>query len=329
MTDSTDLHDTFVRENLGRKEMAQDFLQNYLPPDILRHLEMNTLSICKDTFITREAREKRHSDLLYRVNTRQGDSAFFYFLFEHKSDRKHFVALQLMEYMVAIWNLHLDQHPKCKKLPLIIPIVIYHDKNRQTALPLRDLVLLPDEDLFRYVPDFDIVSYDFSAGSELKIMGKIRLELFLLALRAKTDPTARKHLEAIFQRLAQLDDDATSIEIMRTLLDYVGQVVDDDQCKVHELWTHYLLEQKEDVMATLAQKWRMEGEILGVKKGRTEGRMEGRFSLLQRQLTRRFGSAFDGRFHQRLQSASVEQLDSWGERLLDAQSIEEVFAPQQ
>ena len=82
-------------------------------------------------------------------------------------------------------------------------------------------------------------------------------------------------------------------------------------------------------MATLAQKWRMEGEILGVKKGRTEGRMEGRFSLLQRQLTRRFGSAFDGRFHQRLQSASVEQLDSWGERLLDAQSIEEVFAPQQ
>lgn len=45
-------------------------------------------------------------------------------LLEHKSKPEVWVALQLLRYMVRIWE--RLQHRKVKKLPPIIPIVVYH-----------------------------------------------------------------------------------------------------------------------------------------------------------------------------------------------------------
>jgi hypothetical protein len=46
-------------------------------------------------------------------------------LFEHKSFPYRFTALQLLKYMVGVWELHLKQFPG-QILPTIIPLVIYH-----------------------------------------------------------------------------------------------------------------------------------------------------------------------------------------------------------
>ena len=61
------------------------------------------------------------------------------------------------------------------------------------------------------------------------------------------------------------------------------------------------------------------------EKGFHDGEMKGRRILLERQLTRRFGTLPDwGR--ERLTQATVEQLDRWGDRVLDADSIQAVLA---
>ncbi|WP_430623894.1 DUF4351 domain-containing protein [Marinimicrobium locisalis] len=41
-------------------------------------------------------------------------------------------------------------------------------------------------------------------------------------------------------------------------------------------------------------------------------------------LEKRFGP-LDNAYHQRIEAATVEQLEAWGERILDAQTAEEVF----
>lgn len=61
-------------------------------------------------------------------------------------------------------------------------------------------------------------------------------------------------------------------------------------------------------------------ERLGIKRGIQQGEV----SLLQRMLTRRFGPLPDWAV-QRLQEAVPAQLEEWGERLLDADSLEAVF----
>jgi predicted transposase/invertase (TIGR01784 family) len=53
---------------------------------------------------------------------------------------------------------------------------------------------------------------------------------------------------------------------------------------------------------------------------------EGEAKLLLKQLTRRFGSLTQATLSQ-VHSATVEQLETWGERILDAQTLDEVLAP--
>jgi hypothetical protein len=63
----------------------------------------------------------------------------------------------------------------------------------------------------------------------------------------------------------------------------------------------------------------------GRKGGLSDGRKEGLRGLLIRQLTRRFGSLPEAAMS-RIQAAGPEQLESWGERLLSASSLDDVFA---
>jgi hypothetical protein len=58
--------------------------------------------------------------------------------------------------------------------------------------------------------------------------------------------------------------------------------------------------------------------------GFQEGKSEGERTLLERLLTRRFGTLPDWRREQ-LASASIDQLDQWADRVLDADSIQAVL----
>lgn len=59
-------------------------------------------------------------------------------------------------------------------------------------------------------------------------------------------------------------------------------------------------------------------------EGKNEGIREGESLLLQRQLIRRFGT-LPKEVEERLRLASLDELDAWGERVLDANRLEEVF----
>ena len=60
-------------------------------------------------------------------------------------------------------------------------------------------------------------------------------------------------------------------------------------------------------------------------EGRTEGRTEGEAKLLRRQLIRRFGP-LPAWAEARLTGAEPAQLEVWGERVLEAATLEAVFA---
>ena len=83
------------------------------------------------------------------------------------------------------------------------------------------------------------------------------------------------------------------------------------------------------VRMTTGQRIWSEGRAAGRSEGKTEGRTEGRTEearrMLARLLTRRFGvSATE--VDERLQAATLEQLEAWVDRILDAESIDALFA---
>ena len=78
------------------------------------------------------------------------------------------------------------------------------------------------------------------------------------------------------------------------------------------------------------QQGRFEGRVEGIQQGRVEGvqqgRVEGERAVLQRLLRRRFGAS-SAEVAARLRRASAEELETWADNVLDAQSLDEVFDP--
>jgi predicted transposase YdaD len=71
-------------------------------------------------------------------------------------------------------------------------------------------------------------------------------------------------------------------------------------------------------------EWFQEWKEIGVAEGRTQGLNEGRLNLLKRQIGKKFGS-LPRWAEDRLDKATVEQLDEWGDRILDASTLEKIF----
>ena len=62
------------------------------------------------------------------------------------------------------------------------------------------------------------------------------------------------------------------------------------------------------------------------EEGRQEGRREGECAVLLRQLRRRFSDAVNTDIEQRIVTASIEQIDTWTERVLSAATLTELLA---
>lgn len=313
MAKGDNIHDKLVKDALSEKDLAVDFLANYLPSDVLQHIDLTTLALCKDSFVD-EKQSERFSDLLYQARFSGDRTGFVYFLFEHKSRPYRFTALQLLRYLLEIWELFLKQNRKARTLPLIIPIVIYHGKPRGRAILLIDLIDLPSPNLAAYVPNFALAFYDFSPRTDNAIKGRILLQLILSCLQAKNTPEAVDKLVRIFHLLAGLDEDETSLRWMQVIFRYLSQTMDIDQDVVHDLAKENVPPEKEEMIMTIAEQWKQ------------QGRVEGRQAMLQRQFTKRFGQTIlDIQIQERLRKATPEQLDLWAEKLLDAKSIEDIF----
>jgi predicted transposase YdaD len=69
-----------------------------------------------------------------------------------------------------------------------------------------------------------------------------------------------------------------------------------------------------------------EGKAEGEAKGKAEGRAEGRAAIVLKLLALKFGklSAADVK---RVQTATVEDLDTWTERVLSASALPQVWKP--
>jgi predicted transposase YdaD len=80
---------------MTQKETAVDIIKTYFPEELSKAIDTRTLRIFKDTFID-EQNAENESDILYEVMM-NGQEAYIYLLFEHKSYGYKFTALQLLK----------------------------------------------------------------------------------------------------------------------------------------------------------------------------------------------------------------------------------------
>jgi predicted transposase/invertase (TIGR01784 family) len=215
-------HDKFCKETLGNVSIARDFIFHYLPNDILGIIDIKTLLPLKDGFITQDLKEY-FSDLLFSVNM-DGKESYLYFLFEHKSYLEKNILLQLLTYMVRIWENKLEKE-KAGGLPIIVPLVIYHGRPKwNIGRNLADIVIdYPNvsSSIQKHVPDFEYLLYDFSEKGAEELKGEKELRIFLQILRYIFTTDIEQVIIVIEKASDDLEANQLSYSFFNTLITYI------------------------------------------------------------------------------------------------------------
>jgi predicted transposase/invertase (TIGR01784 family) len=267
-------HDSLFKETWSDKKNAKAFLENYLPPKVLRVINMDSLEICKDSFIENDLKNY-YSDMLYKVNIGK-TPGYIYFLFEHKSYPDKMVHLQLLEYMTKIWRLDLKQS-KRKKLSIIVPLLLYHGPQKwKVKEDFSSMLDGPVDIMAEYIPDFRYVLYDLSQYSDDDIKGTITARVVMLIFKHIFEKDFAQKLPEIFSLLKDLSEKETGLQYFETLLKYIFSNVEGITTEQFQtIVLNALSEDKGDIIMTLAEKLRNEGREKWIEKGFEQGIEQG------------------------------------------------------
>jgi predicted transposase YdaD len=327
-------HDLFFGQLFQHRENAMDVLRWSVPPDLSDHLDWTTL-----TFERTSSRQRRprHADLICAVQTRAGPAMRLDFLFEHQRHAERDMPLRIAEYLAHAW---LRQQQAGVDLCRIVPVVLYNGSrpwNRPTSVE----ALMPGDGLEALMGDLQLRSrfllVDLHAVPDASIQAAalgahVKLGLLLLK-NAPTMPAPRfwSHFGDWTQWLAQIVTMPDGMSRLLSLLEYIAHVVGSPSEENLENIMSELPESAVERVVTWAEalrqagveRGREEGIEKGIEKGREEGRKLEAQRLLRTLLEQRFGPLTEP-LSQAIDHATIEQLERWMKRMLDASTAEEV-----
>jgi predicted transposase/invertase (TIGR01784 family) len=276
-------HDKFFKETFSHKDTVESFIKEYLPESISKQVDFKTLEILKDSFIDKELSE-HFSDILYQAEI-TGKSSYLYLLFEHKSFEDPFVFFQLLRNMVKIWEQYFKQNPSAKKLPIVIPIIIYHGQKAwsiaNSITPLFD----PSEELLKYIPDFSSEIIDVSHIPDDIMRGEIALRVLFLVQKYVHSPQLYDKLTEIFVMLSSISTDNAKTKFVETVLRYLTATVEKEKKEHLKEEILKVLKKGDSLMSTIAEEWVKEGKLEGKIEGKIEGKEEDTRKMIEHNMT--------------------------------------------
>jgi hypothetical protein len=273
-------HDKVFRRVLGEPAHAASQLRAILPPALLTHLDLDELTLVSGTFVGADL-SLRYADLLFTAPL-AGRDAYIHLHVEHQSTPDPWMALRMIEYMVSIWQRHRRAHPKDKRLPAVIPVVVYHGRRPwNAATDVAGLLDLPDDAAraaWDYVPHVRFLLDDLTRVDDQALRARpvtAPTRTLLWALRTVPDnPRLLDDLRAWDDQLrAVLESPSGGREMFVAIMSYIQAVGDAPADELRDLIVTLGPEAEEAYMTT-ADMLRAEGRVEGRVEGRAEGRAE-------------------------------------------------------
>jgi predicted transposase/invertase (TIGR01784 family) len=260
-------------------------IETQLSSAALAELDLQTLQLETGSFIDPDLREK-FSDLLFSVKLAQEkqdamlDEALVYFLFEHKSQTDPLTVLQLLTYIVRIWEKRVrDGLPLCP----IVPLVVYHGERGWTAAKsLRELIPSP-YGLAEYQIDFRLPLLDLSQLSDEEISGEPILRSTLQLQKYSRSKQLVEKLGEILQFIAQSLPQGSLPQWIQAIGVYVMTVNKDIGAEEYKQTLKSILPTQFEP-SSLADRLLIEGREEGREEGFERGELRGKIHILQEML---------------------------------------------
>lgn len=316
-------HDALARGALSVPENAASQVRAMLPEVVTKRLDLERIRQEPASFVDAELRS-RYSDLVFSVPL-DGRDAFVYVLIEHQSSTDQWMAMRMLEYVVRLWRHYLSAHPGASRLPVVIPMVVHHNKRPWSgATALAELIDLKPgltEALGDHVPRFRFLLDDLSAGDAEELRNRpltsaLRFSYALLAKVSANDADLLAQLWRWSGEVRAMLDQPGGKQMLQAQLEYIRNVTEVDDDDLHE-WFAHIGPDAEEVFVTNAEKLLAKGEARGQAKGQAKA--------LLLQLEIKFGR-LSPMVVDTVHNASQEQLDTWTARILTADTLDDLFS---
>lgn len=190
------MKDSSAKMIFGDPVLCAQFLDGYVDIPMLKNVRPEDIEDVSNRYVHMFT-EERNSDVVKRIHVRdeKGQEMPFFLisLIEHKNQVDYNVTMQILRYMVYIWEEYEKEmekkHPGISKAkgfqyPPILPVIFYDGvKNWTAATQLKERIFLSDT-LLKYIPDFDCILVQLKDYSNEELM-KRKNELSIVMLIEK------------------------------------------------------------------------------------------------------------------------------------------------
>ena len=314
-------HDRSYKLLFSFPEMVRDLLEGFICEDWLAQLDYASLQPVKCTYVSNTLHQ-RLGDLVWKARW-GSDSRWIYLLLEFQSSGDPYMAVRVLTYAGLLYQelLRANQLPEDGKLPLVFSVVLYNGSARWRAAQELTALMEPTPATLRsYQPQirYRLIDERRYIHSELASRRNLAAALFRLE-----NSRSGADVDDVVKSLIEWLDAPEHAGLRRAFNTCIQQVIlarnpGFPVTKLGDLKeTGMLLSERID---ELCEEWKQEG----LQQGLQHGLQQGEVSFLLRLLQKRFGELPDS-IRGRLAQAPTEQLERWGERLLDATSLEALF----
>ena len=166
---------------------------------------------------------------------------------------------------------------------LTIPIIIYHGKTRWKYQPLVQYFKKIDNELSRFLPDFDYLLFDISQFSDAQILGFRNKFLALSWLLLKNSRT-KSYLINIansFVELMQSVELQGDVNYIKSVFLYTLDTSEHlTKQKIIDIFRN-ISTQTANITMSIAEALKTEGKLEGRQEGKTEGKEEATFQFVK------------------------------------------------
>lgn len=283
----TTIHDKFIKQILSDRQLAADFLQEYLPKPLTGIIDFQTLEQQDNTYITDQLKTS-FSDVLWKVKLKGGENLQISLLLEHKSHPDPKTAFQLLEYLALGYQKQLRE----KKNPeLIIPILYYHGRQNWKFKPLAQYFDDYPEILKGYLPFFttEFVNLQQVPPKQILALANGMLSSAILLQKYYFDPD---HLHTYIHAIIENIIPYLESNITETIFVYLikgTRIVKSDFAEAIKK----LPGDMSTKTMTLYDQLILEGKEQGILEGKEQGLAEGREQTLQKTILNAFHAGID------------------------------------